>query len=201
MGATRPKLLIASLLVATGIAVKVIEFGTERVEGNYLEVQPIVLSQRILDFSICVRFKFWTWGTKILFGSQDIFLALLQQQPATISSGVVVMNNSAVARFETSSLKISPTLWNSICLAYNSSNASVTIAINNFSSSYRSNLSMDVISTLKNRIMIGDSPNYHFSGDYRFSGQVTDFNIWNKTLNELEIKSFTIECSNGFPDG
>ena len=190
MGPMWPIIFIVSLLVATNSAIQVVEFGTERIEGNVFEIQPNDVIQPIVDFSICIRFKFWSWDYKILFGNSFMFFVMFPPR------AFLVLNDTFGVPFDVEELKVSPTLWNSFCWAYNSTNSSLTLAVNNFTQSTNVNKTMMEPESLRSTIMIGDNPQ-NIRGYYRFSGQVTDVNVWNRTLNEREIKSFTIHCTEG----
>ena len=196
MGRIWPALLVAALLATASTAVQVVEFGIDRIEGNVFEIQPNEVNQPIVDFSICLRFKFWTWDTKVLFGTNFMFFIMFP--PSTrLNDAYLVLNDSYGIPFDIRDMKVSPTLWNSFCWAYNSTNASLTMAVNNYRTSQGVNKTIMESGSLGSRIMVGDDPKDEPRGFRRFSGLVTDVNVWNRTLNENEIKSFTLQCSDG----
>jgi len=170
--------------------VQVIEFGTENREENFFEIQSNPGESESQDFSICFRCKFWTWGTKIIFDTNEMFFALRDYKNKV---GELVFENQQNMIFSTTALKVSPTIWNSFCIIYNSIIANVTFVINNQKESNNQNISKDEIKSLKSKIMIGGS--YHYSTYFRFSGQIRDFNIWDRTLDETQVTAFMSTCS------
>jgi hypothetical protein len=170
--------------------IQVIEFGTETREENFFEIQPNLGESESQDFSICFRCKFWTWGTKIIFDTNEMFFALRYYKNKV---GELVFENQPYIKFSTTALKVSPTIWNSFCIIYNSIIANVTFVVNNQKESNNQNISRDEIKSLKSKIMIGGSQ--HYSTIYRFSGQISDFNIWDRSLNETEVTAFMSTCS------
>jgi hypothetical protein len=170
--------------------IQVIEFGTETREENFFEIQPNLGESESQDFSICFRCKFWTWGTKIIFDTNKMFFAL---RDFKTKLGILVFKNQTDIQFSSRALEVSPTIWNSFCIIYNSIIANVTFVINNQKESNNQNISKDEIKSLKSKIMIGGSQ--HYSTIYRFSGQISDFNIWDRTLNETEVTAFMSTCS------
>ena len=122
-------ILIAGILVADVFAVKVIEFGAERKEGNVFEIQPNEVTQIFADFSICLRCRFWTWDFKVLFGTSFMSLVIFPPEPG-FPDAYLVLNGSVGATFDFEDMKVSPTIWNSFCLTYNSSNSSILLALN-----------------------------------------------------------------------
>ena len=183
-------LLFASILSADGqnTQVQVAEFGIETKRDNYFEILPNQENVNSLDFSICLRCRFWTWNDKIVFSSNVMELFLTNQNN-------VFELLSQTIEFPLDSLKVSPTLWNSFCFVHNSTNSSVTVDINGFkdiSHIYTTTLKKD---DLKKKITIGDASTHDWGEYHRFSGQITDFNFWNKALNPTEVLDFVTGCS------
>ena len=163
-------------------------FGIEAKAQNYFEILPNHVNGNSLDFSICLRCRFWTWNDKIVFSSNVMELFLTNQNN-------VFELLSQTIEFPLDSLKVSPTLWNSFCFVHNSTNSSVTVAVNGFKNISYLNTTALKKEDLKKKITIGDVFNHDWVGYYRFSGQITDFNIWNMALNPLEILDFVKGCS------
>ena len=184
-------ILLSSIFLAMKIScdTQVIEFDLERRAGsNFFEVQPNQIPLKNQDFTICLRCKFWTWNTRIIFKGDNFFMGIATSD---FESGVV-FHNSTFARFSAKGLKISSSLWNSMCLVYSSKMPSLTIAINDFVEVLSANVTKIDIASIQRRITIGSS-----SEPNMFSGQVTDLNVWNSALNETYFKAF-IRCSNEF---
>lgn len=91
--------------------------------------------------------------------------------------------------FSASSLKVSPTNWNSMCLSYNSKKSTITIAINEYVKTKPLNVTL---LDIQSKITVGTTYER-----FTFSGQIADFNIWNQSLNETMIKAY-INCSHDF---
>ena len=135
---------------------QVIEFGVENRAENYFEVLPGGVAPKSLDFSICLRCKFWSWGEKVVFTSKSetIYFYL-----GGIEENVGVFFMSKSIHFPTHAFKVSPTLWNSVCFVHNATDASVTIALNDFHSTFQINDTGLTIENLKEPIFIGTGPN------------------------------------------
>ena len=185
-------ILLSSIFLAMKIScdTQVIEFDLERRAGsNFFEVQPNQIPLKNQDFTICFRCKFWTWNTRIIFKGDNFFMGIAASD---FESGVV-FHNSTFARFSAKGLKISSSLWNSMCLVYSSKMPSLTIAINDFVEVLSANVTKIDIASIQSQIIVGTTSEYNM-----FSGQVTDLNIWNSALNETYVKAF-IRCSDEFP--
>ena len=161
---------------------RVVEFDIERSGEKSFEIQPNQVSFENHDFTICLRCKFWTWNTKIIFQNQKMFLGIRNFEAAT---GHIFYNGSSIFKFSTIGLKVSSTLWNSICLIYNSSISSLTIAINERVQSTSGNLTKLDSGSVLSKITVGST----------FLGQITDFNIWSQALNQTLVDAY-IQCSN-----
>ena len=185
-------ILLSRIFLAIKIScdTQVIEFDLERRAGsNFFEVQPNQIPLKSQDFTICLRCKFWTWNTRIIFEGVNFFMGIAASD---FESGVV-FHNSTFARFSAKGLKISSSLWNSMCLVYDSQMPSLTIAINDFVEVLSANVTKIDIASIQSQIIVGTTSEYNM-----FSGQVTDLNIWNSALNETYVKAF-ICCSDEFP--
>jgi len=170
---------------------RALEFGIENRADNFLEVQPNRTGFKNLDFTICFRCKFWTWGRMVLFETEEDHIFLFLRTWELKLGSLFFLND---IQFPMESLKVSPTLWNSFCLIHNSTNSSVTIAINDFKESYRLNTTGLTTDDISKQIFIGSNP--FLTEDYlRFSGQVTDFNFWNRPLNSTTVEDFMSGCS------
>ena len=171
--------------------VQVAELGIKTKGDNYFEILPNQVTLQSLDFSICLRCRFWTWGGKIVFSSEKMSFSLFK------SIGFFHMVKTI--EFPTDGLKFSPTLWNSICIVHHSNNFSVTIAINDYKETFDLNTTSFRKEDLKKSVMIGEASNKGL-GSSRFSGQIADFYFWNKALTPNEIFDFMFGCSeNLFP--
>ena len=171
--------------------VQVAELGIKTKRDNYFEILPNQVTLQSLDFSICLRCRFWTWSGKIVFSSEIMSLSFYK------SIGVFRMVKTI--EFPIYGLKFSPTLWNSICIVHHSNNFSVTIAINDYKETFDLNTTSFRKEDLKKSVMIGEASNKGL-GSSRFSGQIADFNFWNKALTPNEIFDFMFGCSeNLFP--
>jgi Concanavalin A-like lectin/glucanases superfamily len=166
--------------------IQVIEFGTETREENFFEIQPNPGESESQDFSICFRCKFWTWGPKVIFDTNEMVFALREYKSKL---GDFYLKNSPKIKFSIVALKVSPNIWNSFCIIYNSTITSVMIVINNQKESHNHSVQRDEMESLKSKIMIGSYK------DFRFSGQISDFNIWDRTLDETEVTAFMSTCS------
>jgi len=165
---------------------EVVELGVDSKGENFFDVLPNQAPLKSLDFSICFRCRFWTWKLMVVFKSSVMGFLVRDTEHNQLS---FTMSGTSAA-FPMNGLKISPTLWNSICIVHNSELSILTLAINghvNISSFNETGLNKeDLLKTMT----IGDSPGY--SG---FEGQMTDFNFWSKALSPSDISAFVTECS------
>ena len=177
-------ILVISLATSAIWAIQVVELGIERKEGNFFEVQPDLANLQTLDFSICLRCKFWTWNFKTIFESP---FGVLQLSSYEYLRGYIDLFNGPYVPFSTLGLKVSPTLWNTFCVVYNAKTSNVSVFINdNKEILYQYRNVTNLINGIKDgSINVGG--NY---GPRRFSAHVTDLNIWNRPLNPSEVKMF-----------
>lgn len=182
---------VLSLCNGQAAFLQAIEFGIENRSENFLEVQPNRAALKTLDFTVCLRCKFWTWGSMIVFETGDVGIYLFLRS-WELNFGSFFF--SEVTKFQMSNLNISPTLWNSFCFIHNTTNSSITIAINNFMESYHLNTTDIHIEDISKTIFIGRRPNVA-SSMLRFSGQVADFNFWNMALISADVQDFISGCS------
>ena len=169
---------------------QVIEFGIDDRAENFIEVVP---DQHLhsLDFSICLRCKFWSWGSMVLFETEFDKMWLYLGDLET-NSGTLYL--SEFRPFPLHGLKFSPTLWNSFCLVHNSNTSNVTIAINDYNDTYPLDTTGLKIEDINKAIFIGSSPDLT-PDDFRFSGQISDFNYWNRVLKPTDVQDFMSGCS------
>ena len=169
--------------------VQVAEFGIETKAQNYFEILPNQENVKSLDFSICLRCRFWTWNDMVVFVTETMKLEL-----SLVRSNFFGFLGQAFP-FPLAALKVSPTLWNSFCFIHNSTNSSVTVDVNGFkdiSHFYTTALKKD---DLKKKITIGGVSTHDWGEYNRYSGQITDFNFWNRALNPTEVFNFVTGCS------
>ena len=175
---------LISLLSGAIFATQIIEFGIERKEGNFFEVQPNQANLETLGFSICLRCKFWTWDVKNVFETNFAVLAFSKFE--MFLAAVSVFNGPYVV-FSSQGLKSSPSLWNTLCVVFNAQTSNVTVFINGnkeILNQYR-NVTNFINGSKVGTIMVGGT-----NGPMRFSGQVTDLNIWSRHLNPSEVNKF-----------
>ena len=174
---------LISLLSGAIFATQIIEFGIERKEGNFFEVLPSQANLQTLGFSLCLRCKFWTWDFKNVFETN--FAALYFFKYEKFLAAVNVFDGPFVV-FSSQGLKSSPTLWNTLCVVFNAQTSNVTVFINgnkDILNQYR-NVTNFISGSKVGTIVVGGT-----SGP-RFSGQVTNLNIWSRPLNLNEIGKF-----------
>ena len=150
-------------------------------QQNYFEIMPIQADQISLDFTICLRCKFWRLSNFIIVSSERIRIGLKECKGYFDIFGFY--------NFYIGGLKCFPISWNSFCIVHNQTNSSVTLALNDFSETHFVNASSFKMEDLKKTLKFGD----YFLDSWilsEFSGQVADLNFWNKTLDTTAISDF-----------
>lgn len=160
----------------------VYQFPLDTDEENYLTIQPEKPAMQATGFSLCLRAMFWTWNYRVLLVTGNMWLGL----DSFYARRGFYNNGQNVFYFPWDNMNVSPSKWNTFCISYNQSSSIMNITING-------QLAYTVHSSAEfepNPIVLGSQQK-----TYRFFGQLTDFNFWNKPLTLSEMKEFSFGCN------
>ena len=163
-------------------AVQVVELDYHQPGENYFEILPNQGFPENMDFAICFRCKFWRWNAMTVFKSDFMELRL------TDTTGSFNMYGSKI--FSTQKLNFSPTMWNSFCFSLDWVNYNLTIAVNDFRDNFYMNSDALKKDHLRSKIRFGD-PKTNAVPSNGFSGQIVDFNFWNRPLHNVSKGAFS----------
>jgi len=180
--------IILTLIINTECTdLQILEFGIENREDNFFTVQPNHAKLNASDFTFCLRCKFWSFGNRIVLSTNTSLFAI---DAHTYGTALYRVSSNSF-RFTIDALKVSPVLWNSFCFVYNSTSSNLTITLNSKVVAVR-NITRPTIDLLTETVTIGGAQK-----KYRFSGQVTDYNLWSKALDQEEVNDLTSGCADG----
>ncbi len=171
--------------------VVVYKFQNERLENNVITIQPKSPTTKSTGYTICLFAMFTTWNEKFLFGSNSMRLYIDSYK---YKSGVydVDADNPTWHFFPWKNMTVSSKNWNSLCIIYSQAEFILNVTINgqvvHTLYNYSSNLE-----NLTDKITIGGT-----IPDYRFAGQVTNFNFWNRPLSLSELEQYSSPNSFSF---
>lgn len=118
-------------------------------------------------YALCLRIKFKTWDKTQIIYSRNISLVISDDQTGSFTNG----RTNHYFTWDKSMVMI-PTYWNSICVSYDEVNLSFNLSIN----AVREVSSLENEKITLNRI----APNELLLAGTSFTGQISDFNIWNR---------------------
>jgi hypothetical protein len=160
----------------------------DETNGNNIAIQPKMLVSSYTGFSICMRVLFKSWNENWLVYSNHTKVRLSNIK---IGQGFFRHLKHFIFFNWTQVMPVSVNNWNSMCFAYNVIKCSIMITINGFNVSTTNVQQMECV--------LGNLSNHEIRlGDQDFSGQITDFNLWNRPLTSGEMKEFCTSCTNDF---
>jgi hypothetical protein len=176
-------LLFACPADSSSDEIPVYQFPPDKVLNNYLIIQPKNTALQTSGYAICLRAMFWTWGYRVLIDTENILLGLYNYYPQF----GFFKNGQNSFDFPWENANVSPSIWNTFCISFNQSESTISITING----QPVHNSYSTVGYAPNQITIGGKS----ALDGRFSGQITDFNFWNKPLALTEIEEFSSGCN------
>jgi hypothetical protein len=163
--------------------IKGIEFTPKNLDGvNLLFDSEVNYSQ---GFTTCLRVMFTLLNAYKVFDSQNIVNLGFDDY----SSGNIVvriLGNNHHCQWPSQTLDFQPFVWYVFCLSYDAETNLASFTIDGQTIFNESSMA-------SNKDMIGNST--LFSAGFPFTGMVTDFNVWNRSLVDEEIKKFVF-CKN-----
>jgi hypothetical protein len=159
-------------------------FPHQSYQKTYVRLKPDI--QNILTsggYAYCLRVNFWTWDRSFLFGAPSLYIQL---DDYTKGTGVV-LNGEFSHSFEWKNLlMLSYFSWNSFCISLHFSNLYFSIngkeVFNLTEGTHQNKIDISTISL----------------GSSYFTGQISDFNIWNRSLTHEEILEYSASCDSDF---
>jgi hypothetical protein len=152
--------------------------------GSQVLVKPNIGNiSTLVDYTYCLRVNFWTWDQSILFqaGTHSIQLDDYLKGTGAVFAGA--FKNS----FEWGNyLQLSYYTWNSLCVSLQSSNIFFSINGKEVLNLTEAGLPLQIdLSTIG-------------LGLATFTGQISDLNIWNRSLSQEEIVIYSFNCDSDF---
>jgi hypothetical protein len=178
--------LVANVLCSSN-EITVCKFSPENRENNFIVIQPQTPSTLTTGYSICLRVQFWTWDTRIVFYTDNIFFAVYHYN----YKSTIYYQSEMYYDFSWDNMVVSSSIWNAICLTYNNSAMSLGISING-GPMIRNTINDSIIFDFTSSTILIGGP----MSDYRFSGLVADFNFWNQPLSVENVQAFMNGCLN-----
>jgi hypothetical protein len=168
--------------------VVVYKFQNERLENNFITIQPKSPTTKSTGYTICLHAMFTTWNAKVLFESNYMLMYIDNY----VYKRGVYANMQRWDYFSWFHLTVSSTTWNSFCIVYDESALVLNVTIDgNVVQSLRNYTSN--LNNLTQPITIGGE-----SPMNRFAGQVTNFNFWNRPLSLSELEQYSSPNSFSF---
>jgi len=162
---------------------------TEQLIDNTIKIQTKSSVSVSTGFTICLRIKLHTQNEiKVFSSSQNglLFMSLILKDFRE-GTGVFMFDSLSVL-FDLKNISNFYLNWNSACFV--NSRQNFRIAINGFEILNQNVKKIPYIEKLSNsEITLGSE---------KFSGQVKDFNIWNRSLNLHEIQGVHKSCNSSF---
>ncbi len=166
--------------------ITVFKFSPENRENNFISIQPKTPTSDTTGFSVCLRAMFWTWNPSILFQSETIALVSFNDY-----SGLLYENGNYNKWFPwTNKTRVSPSHWNAICVVYNLLSSQLNITLNGALLGNDTIPNFISVLNLTDPLTIGGQDYYD-----RFSGQISDFNFWNRPLPLDLVDRFMFDCN------
>jgi hypothetical protein len=153
--------------------------------NNYIVLAPMY-SHNIIStgYSICLRVCFWKRGHLVVFDSPAVQLDLVVRDSSLICFTIKEYYNSICFSGQLSSE------WNALCITHNLTDFVFNITLNGeLIGSEKVDFTSDTLEKLAEPFSIGSSTS--------FWGQITDFNIWSRTLSNKELNQYSFGCQEG----
>jgi hypothetical protein len=180
---------------------------------NVLRLNPLLPnSTNFTSYSICFRANLQTWDENWLFETGILTFILNEYK---LGTGTFFNGEMFPHQFDyRSGLRLTPNFWNSFCITYNAESFQLRITMNG-------KLILDEIETfsgakelIETKIVKAEDWYKTASGQYAayfratpiklgatpFSGLISDFNFWSRTLTNTEVDQYSFGCRNDFED-
>jgi hypothetical protein len=180
-------LFLVANVVCSSNEITVYKFLPENRENNFIVIQPETPSTPTTGYSMCLRVQFWTWDTRIVFYTDNMFFGVYHYN----YKSTIYYQSETYYDFPWDNMVVSSSIWNAVCLIYNNSAMSLDISING-GPMIRNTINDSIILDFSSSTILIGGP---FT-DYRCSGLVTDFNFWNKPLSVENVQAFMKGCFN-----
>ncbi len=132
------------------------------------------------SFTTCFRVTFDHWNEKAILSSELLTISLNDYKAG---SGTLTLLNAQLRFDWKNKIPISRAFWNSVCVIYDSANASLKLTLNEH------NVLDEVIKLPLEELTI-QSEQIVFGG-FQFAGQVADLNMWSRPLQDEEVLQFS----------
>ena len=160
-------------------------FPRESYQDTNVSLKPA--NQYILTsggYTYCLRINFWTWFQNSLFRTASNLS--LELKNYIIGTGVVIDGEFSHLFKWKNLLQLSYYSWNSFCLSSHLSNL------------YFSINGKEVFNLTKGKQPEKIDVSTIILGGNDFTGQISDFNIWNRSLTHEEILEYSASCDSDF---
>jgi hypothetical protein len=168
--------------------VVVYKFQNERLENNFITIQPKSPTTKSTGYTICLYAMFTIWNAKFLFESNYMMMYIDNY----VYKRGVYANIQRWDYFPWFSLTVSSTTWNSFCIVYDQSELVLNVTIDGHVVQSLKNYSSS-LNNLTQPITIGGKAPMK-----RFAGQVTNFYFWNRPLSLSELEQYSSPNSFSF---
>ncbi len=135
------------------------------------------------DYTYCLRVNFWTWDYSILFQAGT---HALQMDDYTRGTGAVFAGAYENSFEWGNHLQLSYYTWNSFCVSLQLAN--LFFSING----------KEVFNLTEARLPLQIDLSTISLGLATFTGQISDLNIWNRSLSHEEIINYSFNCDSDF---
>ncbi len=159
-------------------------FPHQSYQKTYVRLKPDI--QNMLTsggYAYCLRVNFWTWDRSFLFGAPSLHIYLNDYIKGT---GIVLDGKFSHTFKWKSLLKLSYFSWNSFCISSHLPNLYFSIngkeVLNFTEGNQQETIDISTISL----------------GSTHFTGQISDLNIWNRSLSQVEILEYSLGCNSDF---
>ena len=139
-------------------------------------------------FTICLRVMFSYLNSNKLFDSQNIVGLTLDDYDSG-NMIISLMDFNHHCQWPSQILDLQPYVWYVFCISFDPKENLARFTINDIIIFRESRTQIDPEN-------IGYSTQFKHYAEMPFVGKITDFNVWNRSLSDLEIQNF-VSCNNG----
>jgi hypothetical protein len=144
--------------------------------NNYIVLEPRLPRTNFTGYSICLRVWFWMRGSTVVFGSPAFQLRVyLMDSYSNICLNGICFTGQLSSE------------WNALCFSHNLTDFVFNVTLNGEQiGSEKVDFTSYTLEKLAEPFSIGSST--------YFWGQITDFNIWSRTLSNEELNQYSFGC-------
>lgn len=166
------------------LAIKILPTRPRAKENDRVRVEAKSNVTFQSGFSICMRVNMLAWDSSLLISSKILSLDIMSNK-----HGNLIFDEVYSFSWD-NDIPIDPFYWNTICLTFNQSTQVFYFTINGKEIVRAINEKKNFLNQItKNAIELGGK---------RFTGQISDFNIWSRPLSDDEISQYSLGCNQDF---